>query len=114
MVFQVLRQKLTANMEKLRDIVVVLTGSGEEKKKETYLDVKVYGFFSIEVSSGIRIAIYIIEDSNWHYHLQRIGFSSKWPNPWCAKSIANKFFSPAPYQGSRTPPLRSFFIPTTN
>ena len=109
MVFQVLRQKLTANMEKLWDIGGVLTGSGEEKKQGIYLNVKVYGFFSIEVSSGIRIAIYIIEDSNWHCHLQRIGFSSKWPNPWCAKSIANKFFSPAPYQGSRTPSLRSFY-----
>ena len=81
----------------------------KRKNRGVYLNTKVYGFFSIEVSSGISIAIYIIEDSNWHYHLQRIGFSSKWPNPWCAKSIANKFFSPAPYQGSRTPPLSSFY-----
>ena len=68
---------MTVNKGKLRDIGGVLTGSGEEKKQEIYLNVKVYGFFSIEVSSGIRIAVYIIEDSNWHYHLQRIGFSSK-------------------------------------
>ena len=45
MVFQVLRQKLTANMEKLWDIGGVLTGSGEEKKQGVYLNTKVYGFF---------------------------------------------------------------------
>ena len=45
MVFQVLRQKLTVNIGKLRDIGGVLTGSGEEKKQEIYLNVKVYGFF---------------------------------------------------------------------
>jgi hypothetical protein len=44
-VFQVLRQKLTANMEKLWDLGGVLTGDGEAKKQEIYLNIKVYGFF---------------------------------------------------------------------
>ena len=47
---------MTANMEKLRHIGGVLTCGGKEKKQKIYLNVKVYGFFSIEVSSGIRIA----------------------------------------------------------
>ena len=62
------------------------------------------GFLLLGKQNGIEIALYIIEDSNWHCHLQRIGFTSKWPNPWRAKSMANKLFSPAPYQGSRPPP----------
>ena len=48
-------------MGKLRDIGGVLTGSGEEKKQEIYLKVKVYGFFFIEVSSGIRIACILLK-----------------------------------------------------
>ena len=61
----------------------------------------------------MRIALYIVEDSEWHYHLQRIGFSSKWPNPWCAKSIANIFSLRLPIKGAVFPHLR-IFIPKIN
>ena len=45
MVFQVLRQKLTVNMGKLRDIGGVLTGSGEEKKIGNIFKYKGLRFF---------------------------------------------------------------------
>ena len=33
---------------------------------------------------GMKIALCITEDSNWHCHLQRVGLTSKWSNPWRA------------------------------
>ena len=43
------------------------------------------------------------EDSNWHCHLQRIGFTSKWLIRGVPTSMANKFFLSGSLLGSHPP-----------